>query len=72
MEIIKESLKENIKLLALNNLDREPILINEKEKLGEVHDELNKARYKSIRREYGKILELLNSNSFQFFRRTNW
>jgi hypothetical protein len=55
MEIVKESLKENIKRLAIRNLDKEPILRHEKEKLGELHDELRKARdeYKSIRQQYG-------------------
>jgi hypothetical protein len=55
METIKESLKENIKRLALNNLDKEPTLIHEKEKLREIYDELNKARedYTLIRRQYG-------------------
>ena len=55
METIKESLKENIKRLALRNLDKEPILINEKEKLRQLYDELNSARedYKLIRQQYG-------------------
>lgn len=56
MEIIKESLKENTKRLALRNLDKEPILIHEKEKLGKVYDELNKAKeeYKLVRQIYGE------------------
>jgi hypothetical protein len=59
MEIIKEKLKENIKRLALRNLDKEPILINEKEQLAAIYDELNKARdeYKSIRQQYGKLFQ---------------
>ncbi|CAF2341359.1 unnamed protein product [Rotaria sp. Silwood2] len=54
MEIIKESLKENIKCLALQNLDKEPILIHEKEKLAELYDELSKTKddYKSIQQQY--------------------
>lgn len=56
MEMIKESLKENIKRLALRNLDKEPILIHEKEKLGELYEEINKAKedYKLIREKYGR------------------
>jgi hypothetical protein len=59
MEIIKRKLKENIRLLALRNLDKEPILINEKEQLAAIYDELNKARdeYKSIRQQYGKLFQ---------------
>jgi len=59
MEIIKGKLKENIRLLALRNLDKEPILINEKEQLAAIYDELNKARdeYKSIRQQYGKLFQ---------------
>ncbi|CAF0865150.1 unnamed protein product [Rotaria sordida] len=58
MEIIRESLKENIKRLALQNLDKEPTLIHEKEKLGGVHDELNKARdeYKTIQQQYEELI----------------
>jgi hypothetical protein len=57
MEMIKESLKERIKLLALRNLDKEPMLIHEKEKLREIYAELNQVRdeYKLIRQQYGKI-----------------
>jgi hypothetical protein len=57
METIKESLKERIKHLALRNLDKEPTLIQEKEKLQKIYDELNKAKedYKSVRQIYGKI-----------------
>ena len=57
MEIFKENLKENIKRLALQNLDKEPILIQEKKKLTELQDELNKSRneYKTVREEYGKM-----------------
>jgi hypothetical protein len=57
METIKESLKENIKQLALSNLDKEPTLIHEKEKLGQIYDELKKAKedYKIVRQQYGKI-----------------
>jgi len=55
MEITKKNLKENIKRLALRNLDKEPILINEKEKLRQLYDEINSARedYKLIRQQYG-------------------
>ncbi|CAF0875981.1 unnamed protein product [Adineta steineri] len=54
MEIIKENLKENVKRLALRNLDKEPIFIHEKEKLEEVYNELNKVRdeYNKIRQQY--------------------
>jgi hypothetical protein len=56
METIKESLKERIKLLAIHNLDKEPILQQERQKLAAVHDELGRLReeYKSIRGQYGK------------------
>ncbi len=56
METIKESLKEDIKRLALCNLDKEPILIHEKEKLEELYDEIKKVtdEYKLIRQQYGK------------------
>ncbi|CAF0928154.1 unnamed protein product [Rotaria sp. Silwood1] len=54
METIKESLKENIKRLALQNLDKEPMLIHEKQKLVEVYEELNKTKdkYKLIQQQY--------------------
>ncbi|CAF1519291.1 unnamed protein product [Rotaria magnacalcarata] len=54
METIKESLKERIKLLAMRNLEQEPILIHEKQKLAQLHDELRQAKEKhdSIRGEY--------------------
>ncbi|CAF3158288.1 unnamed protein product [Rotaria socialis] len=54
METIKESLKENIKRLALQNLDKEPMLIHEKEKLASLCDEVNRAKneYKSIQQLY--------------------
>lgn len=56
MEIIKESLKEDIKRLAWKNLDKEPVLMREKEKLSVLYDDLNRAReeYEQIRRRYGK------------------
>jgi hypothetical protein len=56
METIKESLKENIKLLATRNLGKEPILIHEKEKLGELHEELGRMRteFKNLQGQYGK------------------
>jgi hypothetical protein len=58
METIKESLKESNKHLALRNLDKEPILIDEKQKLAGLHDELGKMReeYKNIRGQYGKSI----------------
>ncbi|CAF0974912.1 unnamed protein product [Rotaria sp. Silwood1] len=54
IETIKESLKENIKRLALCNLEHEPILIHEKQKLAQLHDELRKIKekYDSIRGDY--------------------
>ncbi|CAF3027264.1 unnamed protein product [Rotaria socialis] len=54
METIKESLKESIKLLAMRNLEQEPMLIHEKQKLAQLHDELRqvKEKYDSIRGEY--------------------
>ncbi|CAF0922468.1 unnamed protein product [Rotaria sordida] len=54
MNTIKESLKDTIKRLALSNLDKEPILIHEKQKLAQLHDELRKIRekYDSIRGKY--------------------
>ncbi|CAF4713074.1 unnamed protein product [Rotaria sp. Silwood1] len=54
IETIKESLKENIKRLALCNLEQEPILIHEKQKLAQLHDELRKIKekYDSIRGDY--------------------
>ena len=57
MEIIKESLKENVKRLAINNLDREPDLLSEKEKLGQLYEELKKAKeeYNTVRQQYGNI-----------------
>ena len=59
METVKESLKENIKRLALRNLDKEPIFNHEKEKLGEVHDELNRVQdeYKTMKQIYGSIVQ---------------
>ncbi|CAF3405327.1 unnamed protein product [Rotaria sp. Silwood1] len=58
IETIKESLKENIKRLALCNLEQEPILIHEKQKLAQLHDELRKIKekYDSIRGDYGIII----------------
>jgi len=60
METIKESLKENIKRLALQNLDKEPTLIHEKEKLRKLYDELNKGKehYTVTRRKYGRKKEI--------------
>ncbi|CAF1270489.1 unnamed protein product [Adineta steineri] len=54
LETIRESLKENIKSLAMRNLDKEPTLIHEKEKLAELHEKLGKMReeYRSIRGQY--------------------
>ncbi|CAF2098068.1 unnamed protein product [Rotaria magnacalcarata] len=54
METIKESLKENVKRLALQNLDKEPMLIHEKEKLASLCDEINRAKneYKSVQQQY--------------------
>ena len=56
METIKESLKEDIKRLAWQNLDKEPVLMREKEKLGVLYEDLNKAReeYNQFRRQYGR------------------
>ena len=57
METIKESLKENVKRLALDNLDKEPDLLREKEKLGQLYEELKKVKeeYNLVRQQYGKI-----------------
>lgn len=57
IETIKESLKLNINRLAIDNLDKEPVLSDEREKLREVFDELNKAKdeYNLVRQQYGKI-----------------
>lgn len=56
METVKESLKENIRRLAISNLDKEPTLHEEKQKLAELYDELNRTReeYNQIRQQYGK------------------
>lgn len=56
METIKESLKEDIKRLAWQNLDKEPVLMREKEKLGVLYEDLTKTReeYNQIRRQYGR------------------
>ncbi|CAF1135966.1 unnamed protein product [Adineta ricciae] len=53
-ETIKESLKLNINRLAIDNLDKEPVLSDEREKLREVYDELNKAKeeYDLVRQQY--------------------
>lgn len=58
MEIIKESLKENIKRLALQNLDKEPLLIHERDTLAATYEELKNAKdsYKSIQQKYGKYI----------------
>ena len=58
METVKESLKENIKRLALRNLDKEPIFNQEKERLGEIHDELNRVQdeYKTMKQIYGSLV----------------
>ncbi len=60
METVKENLKENIKRLALRNLDKEPLLNHEKQKLAELHDEIGKIQteYKNIRGQYGKKIYL--------------
>lgn len=57
LETIKESLKDTIKRLALSNLDKEPTLIHEKEKLAQLHEELRKVKetYDGIRGQYGKF-----------------
>ncbi|CAF1023003.1 unnamed protein product [Adineta ricciae] len=54
IETIKESLKLNINRLAIDNLDKEPVLSDEREKLREVYDELNKAKeeYNLVRQQY--------------------
>ncbi|UJR28273.1 hypothetical protein I4U23_009523 [Adineta vaga] len=54
METIKESLKTSINRLAIENLDKEPVLSDEREKLREVYDELNKAKeeYNLVRQQY--------------------
>ncbi len=56
MEQIQESLKEGIKRLALRNLEKEPILIHEKQKLSEMHEEIRqlKETYDRVRGQYGK------------------
>ena len=56
MESIKESLKEKIKYLALTNLEKEPILIHEKQKLAKLHKKLGKMKedYKTVHGDYGK------------------
>ena len=58
MEVTKESLKDNIRRLALRNLDKEPTLIHEREALEKLHEELNRSRaeYKAVRQQYGKLL----------------
>lgn len=59
MEIIRETLKERIRQLALSNIDKEPKLIAEKEKLRELYDELRQAieKYKKVRQQYGNIFQ---------------
>ncbi|UJR21212.1 hypothetical protein I4U23_024309 [Adineta vaga] len=54
MESIRESLKEKIKHLAAINLQKEPELNHQKQKLAEVHEQLRKMReeYNSIRGQY--------------------
>ncbi|CAF2405256.1 unnamed protein product [Rotaria sp. Silwood2] len=54
IETIKESLKENIRRLALCNLEKQPTLTNEKQKLAQLHNEIRKMKdkYDSIRGEY--------------------
>lgn len=56
METIKDSLKDSIRRLALRNLDKEPILIHEKEKLAQQHEEIRKMKesYDATRGKYGK------------------
>lgn len=68
METIKESLKENIKRLAMRNLEKEPALIHEKQKLAQLHEELGKVReeYKNIRAQYGKYTTKLKKYCFFF------
>jgi hypothetical protein len=59
METVKESLKESIKRLAMRNLEKEPTLMHEKQKLAQLHDELGTMReeYKNIRGQYGKYIK---------------
>ncbi|CAF0840734.1 unnamed protein product [Didymodactylos carnosus] len=54
LEVTKESLKENAKRLALKNLDKGPVLIQARQHLSELHDELGQMReeYKTVRRQY--------------------
>lgn len=56
MELKRENLKENVKKLALRNLDQEPILTEGKAKLQQTYEELNRTmnEFKSIKRQYGK------------------
>jgi hypothetical protein len=56
MESAKASLKANINRLAIDNLDKEPVLSDQRDKLREIYEQLNKAReeYGAARQQYGK------------------
>lgn len=57
MELMREQLKENVRKLALRNLDEEPILLDEKAKLQQTFEDLNRTmnEYKIIKGQYGTI-----------------
>lgn len=59
METAKESLKVNISRLAIGNLDKEPILSDQRERLRETYEQLHKARdeYGLARQQYGNAVQ---------------
>jgi len=69
MEIVRESLKENNKRIALRNLDKEPGFHQEKIKLAELFEEVNKVtdEYKALRQRYGRILKQKNNRLIAIF-----
>ena len=56
--MIRETLKESVKQLALRNLDQEPILNSEKAKLQQTFEEVKRLtnEYKSIKQQYGETI----------------
>lgn len=57
MESIKESMRDRNRRLAERNLEKKPMLDQEKQKLAELHAEFAKLReqYKSIRGQQGEF-----------------
>lgn len=77
MEAKRDNLKENVRKLALRNLDQEPILTEGKAKLQQTYEELNRTmnEFKSMKQQYGKkrFLCVFSNWIFSLFfcRRTN-